>query len=92
MPLSRKLSLLVREFEKAAIDKSWAGGGDPADIPNIEAGYKLCRKKLWDFLEQLERAAVDGRWEADPDGFTIEERIQLLEERVFGIGGKDADA
>lgn len=38
-----KLRRAVTRYVRARIEHSWKGGGDPADIPAINAEYKAAR-------------------------------------------------
>ncbi len=48
-----KLKRLIRRFANAQEDKSWAGGGDPDNIPDINAEFKEARKALNDYIRSL---------------------------------------
>ena len=48
---------LISDYVSASIDDSWKGGGDPAEIPEIEANLALASKKLNEYLTLL-RAPV----------------------------------
>lgn len=43
---SDKLKRLVASLVKAAIDNSWAGAGDPADIDLLQADYDIVQTKF----------------------------------------------
>lgn len=47
------LKKLVIELVKAAVAESWSGGGDPADIPALEAQLALAQAKLDHYINHL---------------------------------------
>ena len=49
------LRTLINEFTGASINMSWAGGGDPLDIPLLEATLALAEAKLERFIANLVR-------------------------------------
>lgn len=52
--MSEKARLLINAYGQAAVDQSWKGGGDPADIPEIERRYQEAYKALSDYIKGLE--------------------------------------
>lgn len=48
------LMALIQEYTEAAIQESWKGGGDPADIPILEAELELSRSKLNRHMEKMQ--------------------------------------
>lgn len=42
----RRIVRAIHKYTKAKIDVSWAGGGDPRDIPLLNARAKLAKEKL----------------------------------------------
>ena len=40
---AKQLKVAIQELVDAEVADSWKGGGDPADIPIIEAELKACR-------------------------------------------------
>ena len=51
----RKLLQLIKDYAEARIAESWKGGGDPADIPVIEANEKLAEANLFSHIEKMRR-------------------------------------
>jgi len=51
---------LIAEYKEAAIGESWKGGGDPLDIPVLEAQLTLAEMKLHCHIEQMKREEGDG--------------------------------
>ena len=45
---------LVEEFEAAVRNHAWRGGGDPADLPEIDRSYKAAKQRLLAHLAKLE--------------------------------------
>ena len=52
--LMRRLRDAINEHRNAAIEDSWKGGGDPEDIPLIEADLVRTRRKLHRTLREIE--------------------------------------
>jgi len=55
--MAAQLSELIKKHVDAQVADSWKGGGDPSDIPIIEAEAELARVKLIAFIERLVREA-----------------------------------
>jgi len=53
--LGEQLMKLVGEHVQAQVAESWKGGGDPTDIPIIEAEAALAEAKLVKFVTNLVR-------------------------------------
>lgn len=49
------LRFLISEYVDAAVAESWKGGGDPADIPVLDAQLELAKAKLYGHIEKMER-------------------------------------
>jgi hypothetical protein len=49
----RNVEAAVRRLVKAEVADSWKGGGDPADVPEIEAELKSARRALRNLLERI---------------------------------------
>lgn len=52
-PELRRLNIAVRRLVAAEIQDTWAGAGDPADIPIIERELEEARKRYRDELNAL---------------------------------------
>lgn len=50
-----ELMQLVREYAEAETADSWKGGGDPVDIPLIEAQLELARVRLEAHVTKMRR-------------------------------------
>lgn len=55
---AKTLRILAREHAQAQVALAWAGGGDPADVPVIEAEALLAEARLSAFIARLVR---DGK-------------------------------
>lgn len=55
---AQRLRKLINELVKAAIADSWSGGGDPADIPAIEAHLALRQAQLDHYINHLTTTRV----------------------------------
>ncbi len=55
---AQRLKRLIDERVKAAIAESWSGGGDPADVPALEAALKLAEAKLEHYINHLTTTRV----------------------------------
>jgi hypothetical protein len=53
--LLAELRYRINEYAEAMVAESWKGGGDPADIPVVEAQLELSKAKLDAHLERMER-------------------------------------
>jgi hypothetical protein len=47
------LCRLIEAYRDAAIEDSWKGGGDPADIPGIERTVKCAKDDLNAFIDEI---------------------------------------
>lgn len=45
----------IRQYRDAAINESWKGGGDPADIPVIDKQLELQEALLENHIEKMRR-------------------------------------
>lgn len=52
----RHLYTLITELVVAEVEDSWKGGGDPKDIPAIEADLKIARLDLENYLQRCPAA------------------------------------
>ena len=52
---ANKLKRLVARYADACTDNSWAGSGDPADTPLLQAKEEVARLKLDAFINTLVR-------------------------------------
>ena len=48
-----RLTHAISRYAQATVDSSWKGGGDPADIPEIEAAFEISRLKLLRVLDSI---------------------------------------
>ena len=53
LALKSDLHNLIHEYTDHAIAESWKGGGDPADIPVLEAQLELARTKLERHIDKV---------------------------------------
>jgi len=53
--LTDQLRAAVNEYVDSAIAESWKGGGDPADIPVLEAQLQLSHARYTAVLDKIER-------------------------------------
>ncbi len=51
--LLRRLRRDVKNFADWQEGDSWKGGGDPAEMPGIEAGFRASRKRLHATLREV---------------------------------------
>lgn len=51
----RRLVTLLHKYAQAIVNDSWKGGGDPADIPEIEAELINAKRNLDHYLDILEK-------------------------------------
>lgn len=58
--VSRKAAARMAEFAGAQVANALKGGGDPADIPEIEARLTRARAKLVEYIAELEAFRADG--------------------------------
>lgn len=56
---AEQLRRCINAYVKASIAYSWRGGGDPLDIPCIEANYKLQKAALDAFINKFVRYGAD---------------------------------
>lgn len=49
----KELLRLIETFANARVEHSWAGGGDPADIPLLKADLKEAHTELTDYIKEL---------------------------------------
>lgn len=49
------LTALIAQYRDAAIDESWKGGGDPADVEIMEARLILAQAELSGHIQQMRR-------------------------------------
>lgn len=52
---AKTLRILIREHAQAQVALSWAGGGDPLDVPSLEASAALAAANLEAFIARLVR-------------------------------------
>jgi hypothetical protein len=45
----------IEEYRDAAIAESWKGGGDPVDVPAIDAQLQLAEALLNSHIEKMKR-------------------------------------
>lgn len=50
---AHKLERLIQLVVDAEVANSWKGGGDPADIPEIEAALTIARMRLKKLITEL---------------------------------------
>ena len=62
MPLSPRLTELLKTFEEAVVEYNNSGGGDPADMAEIKYEYVEAKRQLRGYLAFIEELAGDGRW------------------------------
>lgn len=48
-----KLLELIEAFANARVEASWAGGGDPADVPLLEADLREAHIELTSYIQEL---------------------------------------
>lgn len=53
----------IEIYKEAAIKESWSGGGDPTDVPLLEAELELATLKLEKHVQQMR----DRRGESTPE-------------------------
>lgn len=53
------LRRLISEYVDAAIAESWKGGGDPAEMPLLEAREQLAKAQLEVHIHRMERDEND---------------------------------
>lgn len=51
----KQLEQLIKNYTEAVVADSWKGGGDPADIPLIEATLELERLKLERHIDKMKQ-------------------------------------
>lgn len=51
--MEKKLRRAISRYVNARLDDSWKGGGDPDDIPRIEAALKAAAKQLDTVIRQV---------------------------------------
>lgn len=51
---AKKLNGLIHKLIQAEVTDSWKGGGDPQDIPIIEAELKIARLQVKKYLQELQ--------------------------------------
>jgi hypothetical protein len=58
--MSPKAKRLITQFANAVRADEMKGGGDPADIPEIEMHLQRTRERLNAYIVELERFQADG--------------------------------
>lgn len=55
MNLSQQMKLLelIEAYSNAKVENSWAGGGDPADIPALEADLSTAYNEMTSYIQEL---------------------------------------
>ncbi len=48
-----KLKHLAAAYAQAWVDKSWASGGDPESIPEIDHRLERARRRLFEFIDNI---------------------------------------
>lgn len=51
-----RLKRAVKRLVRAAINESWKGGGDPADVPAINLEMRRAKEEYKAALEEVQRA------------------------------------
>jgi hypothetical protein len=51
---ARRLRVLISDYGTDLVANSWKGSGDPADVPLIEQDLAYSKRKLEEFIHELE--------------------------------------